>query len=207
MLARVNQIFNMAVFGSIRANLEQCEYDVCVRTCVSTRGKVWACQVAGFCVIEAEFFLNPESHSGYFLSQFLTNFISNRGNSTFFMSLLYNRGSTLYFYTIQNTVLIPSSQRKGTFFFLHIGSVWEQGNVSTVVFFRWQWDNMFPASFSSLSLLKSCCHAFMDERCEGFFVERTTKEKQEEWGTEGCNSWRRGVCVWAASSSPPPPSL
>lgn len=173
------RFLNMAVFGSIRATWNSVNTtSMCAHMRVYKRQGVSVSSGWFFRVIGAEFFLNPESHSGYFLSQFLTNFISNKCNSTFFMSLLNNRGSTLYFYTIQNTVLTPCSQRKGTFFStLHIGSVWEQGNISTVVFFRWQWDNMFPASFSSLSLLKSWCHVFMDERCEVFFCWKNNKRE------------------------------
>lgn len=43
---RVNQISNMAVFGSIRVTWNSVS-KTSVRTCVSTRGEVSACQVAG----------------------------------------------------------------------------------------------------------------------------------------------------------------
>lgn len=43
---RVNQISNMAVFGSIRVTWNSVS-KTSVRTCVSTRGEVWACQLAG----------------------------------------------------------------------------------------------------------------------------------------------------------------
>lgn len=68
--------FNMAVFGSIRVDLEQCENDVfvCVHACLQEARCERACQVAGFCVNEASFLFfffkikKVKCHSGYLLS-------------------------------------------------------------------------------------------------------------------------------------------
>lgn len=92
------RFLNMAVFGSIRATWNSVNTtSMCAHMRVYKRQGVSVSSGWFFRVIGAELFLNPESHSGYFLSQFLTNFISNRCNSTFFMSLLNNRGSNVIF--------------------------------------------------------------------------------------------------------------
>lgn len=107
----------------------------------------------------------------------------------------------LYFYTIQNTVLTHNSQWNCIFFSLQIGSVWDQGNSSIVVFFLWQWYNMFPACFSSLSLIKSRYHSLSSwMRGVRFLCWRTTKEK-ERVRNRGVWQLEEG-CVRAAASSP-----
>lgn len=205
------RFLNMAVFGSIRATWNSVNTtSMCAHMRVYKRQGVSVSSGWFFRVIGAEFFLNPESHSGYFLSQFLTNFISNRCNSTFFMSLLNNRGSTLYFYTIQNTVLIPCSQRKGTFFSPPTSwlSVRAGKRQYSGVFF----DDSGTTCFQQVSPLFLFLNpGVMSSWMRGvrFFLlkeqqKRNRKSEEQRGVTAGGEVC---VCVRAASSSPPPPSL
>lgn len=89
------------------------------------------------------------------------------------------------------------------FSFHHIGSVWEQGHFSTVVFFLWQWDNMFPACFSSRPLPKIRCRTVCLRGWEvwGFCVEEQQKRNRKSEEQRGVTAGG-GVCVRAAASSP-----
>lgn len=163
-----------------------------------------------FRVIGAEFFLNPESHSGYFLSQFLTNFISNRCNSTFFMSLLNNRGSTLYFlYHSKHSAHPLLSAKRYVFFPLTSWlSVRAGKRQYSGVFF----DDSGTTCFQQVSPLFLFLNpGVMSSWMRGvrFFLlkeqqKRNRKSEEQRGVTAGGEVC---VCVRAASSSPPPPSL
>lgn len=80
-----------------------------------------------------------------------------------------------------------------------------QGNVSTVVvFFQWQWDNMFLLSFPSLIQASHSLSSWM--RGVRLLCWRTTKEKEEERGTRGnvTAGWR---AVWVCEGSSELPLL
>lgn len=86
-------------------------------------------------------------------------------------------------------------------FFLHSGSVWEQGNVSTVVFLlRDSGTTCFQHPlFLFLIIQVSHSLVFMDERCE---VSVLTNRKSEE--QRGCDSWRRCVRAYVCVYELPP---
>lgn len=139
---------------------------------------------------------NPKGHSGYFISQF----IRNQVNSTFFMSLLNNNRGLCY-------IFIPFIAQC-----LHvlIGSVWEQGNVITVVVFFHDSGTTCLQQDSPLSPCDSCCEAvhLHNSEVRGFVLWKNNRRETGgvksngfEWPKEVC------VCVCEASKKLPPSSL
>lgn len=136
-----------------------------------------------------------KGHSGYFISQF----ISNQGNSTFFMSLLNNNWGLCYIFIRFIAQCLH----------VLIGSVWEQGNVITVVvfFFMTVGQRVCSKILFFLCVIPAVKQSiFITQRCEVSCCERTTEEKQEEWRAMGLSGQRRCVfvCVRPAKGCPPP---
>lgn len=104
-------------------------------------------------------------------------------------------------------MLDPFSQRKGSLSFLHSGSVWEQGSVSTVVIvFLWEWGYMFPACSSSRSLPLSTYQSvsLRGWEVQGFCAEDQQKRDRKSEAQRECQLEEVFVClcVWGQQRAP-----
>lgn len=155
---------------------------VCVCTCESTRGKVWACQVAGFRVIEFFFFLNPESQVSLRLLPLLVSLTnichqSEGWQYILHVSVLSNRALRYIFipFKTQCSPLVRS-EIVGFFppYWLSVGAGKFQYSSVFWVTVGQHFQHVFPL----LLFLKSGItqSVFMNERCEVFVL----KEQQEE---------------------------